>query len=87
MCLAIPVRVVRLVVPDAALVDIGGTLKEVSLALVKGVQVGDYVVLHVGYALTRLDPAEAERTLALLAEIPGQAFGTRGVEGLTLESL
>jgi hydrogenase maturation factor len=41
----------------------------------------------VGYALTRLDPAEAERTLALLAEIPGQAFGTRGVEGLTLESL
>ena len=87
MCLAIPVRVVRLVVPDAALVDISGTLKEVSLALVKGVQVGDYVVLHVGYALTRLDPAEAERTLDLLAEIPGQAFGTRGVEGLTLESL
>jgi hydrogenase expression/formation protein HypC len=82
MCLAIPVRVARLVAPDAALVDIGGCLKEVSLALVNNVQVGDYVVLHVGYALTRLDRAEAERTLALLAEIPGQAFRPRGSQGL-----
>jgi len=59
MCLAVPVRVVELRGKDAAIVDLGGIRKEVSLALVDGVAVGDYVILHVGYALTRLDPAEA----------------------------
>ena len=68
MCLAIPVRVVALVAPDSALIDIGGVQKEVSLALVDGIAPGDYVIVHVGYALTRLDPAEAERTLRVFAE-------------------
>jgi hydrogenase expression/formation protein HypC len=67
MCLAIPVRVVELMGADAAIVDLDGIRKEISLALVDGVQVGDYVILHVGYALSRLDPDEAERTLALFA--------------------
>jgi hydrogenase expression/formation protein HypC len=44
----------------------------VSLALVDGVEVGDYVIVHVGYALNKLDPDEAEKTLALFAEM-GQA--------------
>jgi hydrogenase expression/formation protein HypC len=52
------------------MVDLGGIRKEISLALVDGVQVGDYVILHVGYALSKLDPAEAERTLALFADAP-----------------
>lgn len=68
MCLAVPVRVIALGANDTATVDLGGIRKEISLALVDGVAVGDYVVLHVGYALTRLDAAEAERTLALFAE-------------------
>ena len=68
MCLAVPVRVVELCGDDAAIVDLGGIRKEVSLALVEDVAVGDYVILHVGYALTKLDPAEAEKTLALFAE-------------------
>lgn len=68
MCLAIPARVVALPVPDTALVDLGGVRKEVSLALVDGVAPGDYVIVHVGYALTRLDPEEAERTLRTFAE-------------------
>jgi hydrogenase expression/formation protein HypC len=68
MCLAIPARVVALVAPEGALIDIGGVRKEVSLALVDGVAAGDYVIVHVGYALTRLDPAEAERTLRVFAE-------------------
>jgi hydrogenase expression/formation protein HypC len=68
MCLAIPARVVELPDPDAAVVDVGGVRKRISLALVDGVAPGDYVIVHVGYALTRLDPAEAERTLALFAE-------------------
>lgn len=68
MCLALPVRVVDLLPDDQALVDLGGIRKTISLALVEGVQVGDYLILHVGYALARLDPAEAERTLALFAQ-------------------
>jgi hydrogenase expression/formation protein HypC len=67
MCLALPVRVVELTDGDNAVVDLGGVRKEISLALVEGVAVGDYVILHVGYALTRLDPQEAERTLATFA--------------------
>jgi hydrogenase expression/formation protein HypC len=68
MCLAIPARVVALPEPDAALVDVDGVRKRVSLALVEGVAIGDYVIVHVGYALTRLDPQEALRTLRLFAE-------------------
>ena len=68
MCLAIPTRVVELLPDNQALVDLGGVRKAISLELVDGVAVGDYVIVHVGYALTRLDPDEAARTLALMAE-------------------
>ncbi len=68
MCLAIPARVVELCGDDNARVDLGGVRKEISLALVDGVAVGDYVIVHVGYALSKLDAEEAERTLALFAE-------------------
>ena len=68
MCLAIPARVVALPEPDVALIDVDGVRKRVSLALVDGVGPGDYVIVHVGYALARLDPEEAARTLALFAE-------------------
>lgn len=68
MCLAIPARVAEITADDQAIVDLGGVRKEISLALVEDVQVGDYVIVHVGYALTRLDPDEAEKTLTLMAE-------------------
>lgn len=68
MCLAIPARVVDLPQPDVAVIDVDGVRKRISLALVDGVQCGDYVIVHVGYALTKLDSDEAERTLALFAE-------------------
>ncbi|HET8746368.1 MAG TPA: HypC/HybG/HupF family hydrogenase formation chaperone [Ramlibacter sp.] len=70
MCLALPVKVVEVEgAGDWATVDLGGVRKRISLALLDGVEAGDYVILHVGYALTRLDPAEAERTLALFARM------------------
>ncbi|MCL4470759.1 MAG: HypC/HybG/HupF family hydrogenase formation chaperone [Gammaproteobacteria bacterium] len=72
MCLAIPARVAELLDNDNAVVDLGGVRKEISLALVDGVVVGDYVIVHVGYALNRLDPDEAEKTLQLFAEISEQ---------------
>ena len=67
MCLAIPVRVVERIDDTSAVVDLDGVRKTISLALVDDVQVGDYVIVHVGHALTKLDPAEAEHTLALFA--------------------
>ena len=69
MCLAIPAQVVELREGDGAVVDLAGVCKEISLALVDGVAVGDYVIVHVGYALNKLDPDEAAKTLALFAEI------------------
>jgi hydrogenase expression/formation protein HypC len=74
MCLAIPARVVELL-PDAdglvaqGVVDLGGVRKQISLELVDGVVVGDYVIVHVGYALSRLDQEQAQRTLALFAAV------------------
>jgi len=67
MCLAIPARVVDLPEAGVALVDVGGVQKRISLALVDGVACGDYVIVHVGYALARLDPEEAQRTLLTFA--------------------
>ncbi|MBL8492829.1 MAG: HypC/HybG/HupF family hydrogenase formation chaperone [Rhodocyclaceae bacterium] len=69
MCLAIPARITQKLDGDMAVVDLGGVRKEVSLALIDGADVGDYVIVHVGYALSKLDPEEAARTLALFAEI------------------
>ncbi|HEX8964794.1 MAG TPA: HypC/HybG/HupF family hydrogenase formation chaperone [Rhodocyclaceae bacterium] len=69
MCLAIPARVVEILDGDNAVVNLGGVKKEISLALVEGVAIGDYVIVHVGYALNKLDPEEAEKTLALFAEM------------------
>jgi hydrogenase expression/formation protein HypC len=69
MCLAIPVKIVGLADNEMALADVGGIRKEISLALVDDVKVGDYVIAHVGYAINRLDPEEAEKTLALFAEL------------------
>ena len=71
MCLAFPARVVELLHDDQAVVDLEGVRKTISLMLMEGVAVGDYVIVHVGYALSRLDPAEAERTLALMREAVG----------------
>ncbi|MDD4881475.1 MAG: HypC/HybG/HupF family hydrogenase formation chaperone [Gallionellaceae bacterium] len=67
MCLAIPARVVAIMDADQAVVELGGVRKDISLALLDGVVEGDYVIVHVGYALTRLDPDEAARTLAMMA--------------------
>ena len=69
MCLAIPAQVIELRENDKALVELSGVKKEISLALVEGVVVGDYVIVHVGYALNKLDPEEAEKTLKLFAEM------------------
>ena len=69
MCLALPVRVVELRENELGIIDLGGVRREISLAMIDDVEVGDYVIVHVGYALSKLDTEEAERTLRLFAEI------------------
>lgn len=68
MCLAIPIRVNEILPGSMARVTLDGVSMTVSVALVDDLQVGDYVILHVGYALARIDPDEAEQTLALMRE-------------------
>ncbi len=72
MCLGIPGRIVK--VDDAApmrmgKVDFGGITREVCLVYVPEAALGDYVIVHVGFAISRLDEAEAQETLQLLVEM------------------
>jgi len=69
MCLAIPVKVEKILADDTAIVDIGGVKKEISVALIEDLAIGDYVIMHVGYALNKIDPDEAIKTLALFNEM------------------
>lgn len=66
MCLAIPVEVREILPEQMAKVSLDGVVKTVSTALLDEVAVGDYVVLHVGYAISKIDPDEARETLALM---------------------
>ncbi len=69
MCLALPAQVVSIDrESDSARVALGEVKSEVSLALVEDVAVGDYVLIHVGYALNKVSEEEARKTLALFAE-------------------
>jgi hydrogenase expression/formation protein HypC len=69
MCLALPARVAELVGTDQGIIDLGGVRKRISMTLVPEARVGDYVIVHVGYAIGLLDPEEAEATLRLFAEM------------------
>ena len=72
MCLGIPARITK-VNEDELMrmgkVDFGGVTREVCLAYVPEAQVGDYVIIHVGFAISQIDEAEARETLALMTEI------------------
>ena len=68
MCLAIPVRIVS-IDGDEAEAEIGGVSRRVSIALTPEAKVGDYALLHTGYAIGVIDEAEAQETLKLLEEI------------------
>jgi hydrogenase expression/formation protein HypC len=70
VCLALPHQVIALRADGRALVDLGGIRAEISIALVPEAVAGDYVIVHVGYAIGLLDAAEAAATLQLFADIP-----------------
>ena len=68
MCLAVPAKITKLLDGEMAVANVGGASHTISLSLVEDVKVGDYVIAHVGYALSKLDPEEALKTLALFDE-------------------
>lgn len=73
MCLAVPGQVLEIEGTDplnkSGKVSFGGVVKTVSLAYVPDVKVGDYVIVHVGFALSKVDEAAAQQTLADLQQI------------------
>jgi hydrogenase expression/formation protein HypC len=69
MCLALPAEVVSLDrAQETAVVALGGVKKEISVALLDELVVGDFVLVHVGFALHKVSPEEAERTLKMIEE-------------------
>lgn len=68
MCLALPAKIIAIDDNDMATVALGEVKKSISLALVEDVKIGDFVLIHVGYALNKVSPEEAERTLQIFAE-------------------
>ncbi len=82
MCLGIPCKVISIEEGEGldalrmGTVSMGGIRKQACLAYVPDVQVGDYVIVHVGFAISRLDPAEAEETLALIQDLSAQIAGS-----------
>jgi hydrogenase expression/formation protein HypC len=82
MCLALPAQVISIDKDaETALVALGPVKKEISTALLEDVAVGDYVLIHVGYALHKVSPEEAERTLAMIREAGEDAELAALVEG------
>lgn len=70
MCLAIPTQIIKLLDNQMALTSLSGVEKEISLALLQeDVKEGDFVIVHVGYALSKLDEEDAQKTLAYFAEL------------------
>lgn len=76
MCLAVPARIVS-IQGEMAVVEVGGVTRTISLALTPEAQVGQYVILHAGFALNVLDEAEAQETLRLFARMEELAAAER----------
>ena len=69
MCVAIPGEIVALPGDGTAEVDFGGTRKTVSIALLDAANLGDFVIVHAGFALHRVDPDEARETQRIFREV------------------
>ncbi len=75
MCLAVPARVVAIDKERMATIELGGVARSVALDLVPETKVGDYVIVHVGFAIQRLDEKEAQKTLSLFDRLVSESEG------------
>ena len=69
MCVAVPSRIIRIDQNGMATVDVGGARKKISLLLLEDAEINDYVIVHAGFAIKKIDEKEAEETLKVLKEI------------------
>jgi len=69
MCVAVPGKIISIDEELMATVDFGGSSRDVSISLLEDAAVGEYVIVHAGFALHKVDPKEAEQTIALMAGI------------------
>ena len=76
MCLAVPVRVTEILPDGMARAELDGVGMTIGVMMIENIAVGDYVIQHVGYAIARLDPDEARRTLELIRSDSTQSHGT-----------
>ncbi len=74
MCLAVPMQVIE-INDDNAVCEIDGVRRDASLMMIDGVEVGDFVLIHAGFAIERMDQQEAEKTLELFREILADGEG------------
>jgi hydrogenase expression/formation protein HypC len=79
MCLAIPMEIIE-INGNEAVAEAGGIRKEVRLDLIESAKIGDFILIHTGYAIERLDPAEARETLELIKQV--YRAGMTGKAGL-----
>ena len=68
MCLAIPMKILKME-GDRAIVSSGGVHRSIGIGFLNNPKIGDYVIVHAGFAIEKLDPVKAEETLKLLEEI------------------
>ena len=73
MCLAVPMKIIK-IEGKVATVEIGRVRRQISLNLVDDVKVGDYVIVHAGFAIQKLDQKEAEKTLRLFKEMENEVY-------------
>jgi len=75
MCLGIPMKIVHIGEDRMGTVEMAGLRREVGFHLVEDVEVGEYVIVHAGFAISTLDEKEAQETLALLREVAKAGLG------------
>jgi hydrogenase expression/formation protein HypC len=68
MCLGIPMKI-KSIDGEFAQVQTGGIIRKINIQLLTGVKIGDYVIVHAGFAIEKLDPKRAKETLKIIDEI------------------
>ena len=77
MCLAVPARIVE-IDNEMGIVEMGGVKRDVSLLLLENASVGDYVIVHAGFAIQKMDEQQALESLALLKQMLADSDGSKG---------
>ncbi len=79
MCLAVPMKIAE-IADGSAICEVDGVRREASLMMLDEAQVGDYVLIHAGFAIEKIDPVEAEKTLEVFREVLDAGGAIEGLE-------